>query len=93
MMEITRAELHELIWSHPMTEIARFYGIPAMKVAQACDAYDIARPPAGYWQKLAHGKAPERLGLANENYASDEIVTIEDRKGGSLEPAGDCGVG
>jgi len=84
MMEISRAELHELVWSHPMTEIARFYGVPATKVAQACDAYDIARPAAGYWQKLAHGKAPERLGLDSGTYAPNEIVTIEDRKSGGL---------
>jgi hypothetical protein len=92
MTEITRSELYELIWSQPMTEIARFYGVPAMKVAQACDVYEIARPPAGYWQKLAYGKAPERFALANTNYASDKIVTIEDRKNGSLAPAGECGV-
>lgn len=75
-----------------MTEIARFYGVPAMKVAHACDVYEIARPPAGYWQKLAYGKAPERFALANTNYASDEIVTIENRKNGSLAPTGECGV-
>lgn len=76
-----------------MTEIARFYGVSAMKVAQACDDYEIARPAAGYWQKLAHGKAPERLGLTSGTYSSNEIVTVEDRKSRSFGHVGEYGVG
>lgn len=65
MMKLTRAMLYELVWFHPMTEIAKQYGVRDLQIAQACDLYDIARPPTGYWQKLAHGKYVEKSRSAN----------------------------
>lgn len=76
MLKLSRAELHELIWSKPMTEIARHYGVRDMHVAQACDAFDVARPRPGYWQKVGHGKPVETAELHNTRYAATEIVTV-----------------
>lgn len=75
-MEISRSDLHDLVWSHPMTDIAQRFGIPAVKVARACDDYDIARPRAGYWQKLAVGKAPEKSKLISIKYSADDLVIL-----------------
>ncbi len=86
-MEISRAELYKLVWSHPLTEIAKFHGVNAIRIAQACDAYDIVRPPAGYWQKLAHGKTSEKLRFESTTYPADEIVTIERRDKARYETA------
>jgi len=61
MLRLSRAALYDLVWSKPMTEIARDHGVRDQHVAQACDDHDIARPRAGYWQKLDHGKAVERV--------------------------------
>lgn len=60
-----------------MTTIARHYGVRDLQIAQACDSYDIARPPAGYWQKLAHGKKVERIDLPTTNFFAEDIVIIE----------------
>ncbi|MDX8456734.1 hypothetical protein RFM98_28760 [Mesorhizobium sp. VK9D] len=46
-------EPYDLVWSKPMTEIARQYGIRGQHVAQTCDAYEIAQPRAGHWRSRA----------------------------------------
>lgn len=76
-IKVSRADLYELVWSQPMSHLARSHGVAAVKIARAYDHYDIARPPAGYWQKLAHGKAPEKRALQCVAYTAAEIVTIE----------------
>ncbi len=77
MLKVTRAELHALVWSKPMTEIARDYGLRDQHVAQACDAHEIARPRPGYWQRLEHGKAVETVALDNKNHSPGEIIIID----------------
>ncbi|WP_065518398.1 hypothetical protein [Mesorhizobium amorphae] len=77
MMRMTRAELHRLVWSKPMTELARLYGVRDQHVAQACDAHDIARPRAGHWQRVEHGKTVETAALDNTNYSPEAIIIIE----------------
>lgn len=76
-MKLTRAVLYELVWSYPMSAIAKHYGVRDLQIAQACDLYDIARPPAGYWQKLAYGKNVEKVDLQTVNFSAEDTVTIE----------------
>lgn len=76
MLRMSRKQLHELVWSRPMTEIARAYGVRDQHVAQACDAYEIARPPTGYWQRLQYGKSVEAVSLNNASYPAEEPVII-----------------
>jgi hypothetical protein len=54
-----------------MTEIAKHYGVRDLQIAQACDLHDIARPPAGYWQKLAYGKNVEKVDLQTVNFSAE----------------------
>ncbi len=91
-IEVSRVGLYELVWSQPMSQLARSYGIAAVKIARACDDYDIARPPAGYWQKLAHGKAPEKRVLQCVAYSAAEIVTIECLAEARYEKAKEMGI-
>ena len=76
MLRMTRAELHALVWSKPMTEIARAYDVRNQHVAQACDDHDIARPSAGHWQKVEHGRAVETIALDSRNHSPGEIIII-----------------
>ncbi|MGO4560185.1 hypothetical protein [Mesorhizobium sp. 2RAF21] len=86
MLRISRKKLHELVWSKPMTEIARIYGIRDQHIAQACDAHDVARPRTGHWQRVEHGKRVETVSLSNAAYPAEEIVII-DRAGGKSSHA------
>lgn len=83
MLRMTRGELHALVWAMPMTEIARQYAVRDQHVAQACDAYEIARPGAGHWKKLAYGKQVEVLALDNASYSPGEVITIHPAVGRS----------
>lgn len=73
---LTRAELYELVWQYPISELARQFQVPATSLAKTCDYYCIPRPPAGYWHKLAFGKASEREALNSHHFPAEEKVTI-----------------
>ncbi|WEX08538.1 hypothetical protein [Chelativorans sp. AA-79] len=79
MLKMSRAELYDLVWSKPLTEVARTFGVRDLHVALACDQYEIARPRAGHWQKLAYGKAVEQPPLENTAFQAGQTVII-DRK-------------
>ena len=82
MLKLSRAELHELVWSRPMTEIAREFGVRDQHLAQICDSYDVARPPTGHWQKVQYGKSVQWVSLTTDRFAPSEIVIIHRRKPG-----------
>lgn len=41
--------LHELVWSKPMTEIAKDLGVTDVAISKACGRMGVDRPPRGYW--------------------------------------------
>lgn len=77
VVRLSRAELHDLVWSKPMTEIARQFRVRDQHIARACDGADIARPRAGHWQKIEYGKSVPRVGLDNDRFAANDIITID----------------
>ena len=76
-MKMTREQLHDLVWSMPMTEISRQTGVRDQHIARACDGAEVARPRAGYWQKVEHGKTVTRMALQNDLYAASDVITID----------------
>lgn len=75
-MRMSCQQLHDLIWSMPMTQISRQFGLRDQHIARACDGAEIARPAAGYWQKVEHGKPVIRMALSNDRFAAGDMVTI-----------------
>lgn len=57
---LTRQELYDLVWSKPIRNLAKEFGISDVGLAKACARHNIPRPERGYWQQLTVGKAPER---------------------------------
>lgn len=76
-MKMTREQLHNLVWSMPMTEIARQSGVRDQHIARACDGAEVARPRAGYWQKVEHRKSVTRTALTNDRHAASDVITID----------------
>lgn len=76
MLRLSRAQLHDLVWSKPMTTIANELGVRDQHIAQACDEYDIARPPAGHWQKIKHGKEVRTAALSNARLGADDVLIV-----------------
>jgi hypothetical protein len=61
---LTRAELYELVWSIPITSVAKTVGISGAGLAKLCRRHQIPCPPRGYWAKQAHGQGssgPRRM--------------------------------
>ncbi len=80
MSSFTRAELYELVWSRPLKLIAEAHGLDAIRLARACDEYEIARPLAGHWQKLEHGKTVVKPPLTNGKFEPDDVPDLKARR-------------
>lgn len=48
--EITREELYKLVWSKPMTELAKEFGMSDVGLAKVCKKLNVPKPYRGYWQ-------------------------------------------
>lgn len=54
--EYSRVEFHELVWSKPMTHLAKEFGLSDVALHKICRKNEIPTPPAGWWAKKAAGK-------------------------------------
>lgn len=59
-VEISRQDLYEQVWVTPISHLAAKFGISGAYLARICEALNVPRPPVGYWQKEAVGKAGPR---------------------------------
>lgn len=58
--QITREELYDFVWSETMLRVAERFGVSSSYMARICTVLNVPRPAAGYWAKLAVGKAPKK---------------------------------
>lgn len=54
--EMRRQELYDLVWSKPITEIAKEIGVSDSMIIKVCRKLDVPRPVSGHWAKLRAGK-------------------------------------
>jgi integrase len=63
----TRQQLYELVWSQPVTTLAKTLGVSDVGLAKACRRADIPVPHRGYWAKInaarpaARPELPQRI--------------------------------
>lgn len=74
---LTRKELYELIWSKPMTQVAKDFDVSDVWISKICKEADIPRPPVGYWQKLNAGKNPKKTPLPAAKLLATNIMYIK----------------
>lgn len=55
--EYSRAEFHELVWSKPITSLAKDFGLSDVALHKICRKHGIPTPPVGWWAKKTSGKA------------------------------------
>lgn len=76
-MLLKRTALHALVWSKPMTHLAKELGISDVGLAKACRRHGVPVPPRGYWAQLAAGKAlPKTLLPEVANDYEVQLATI-----------------
>jgi len=57
---LIRDQLYDEVWTTPMTQLAKRYGLSDSGLAKICRKHRIPRPPRGYWQELRAGKSVRR---------------------------------
>ncbi len=70
---LTRRELHDLVWSTPMRELAPKVGVSNVWLAKLCRECGVPTPYPGYWAKLRAGKRVQRRKLSR-SVDPDEVV-------------------
>ena len=55
-IKFTRKELYDLVWSSPLSVLAKKYNISDNGLRKNCIKMNIPLPETGYWQKLRYGK-------------------------------------
>lgn len=75
---LSRQELYRMVWSAPMTAVAKQIGLSDVGLAKACRRAVVPVPERGYWAKLKSGKQglppslpPRGLGMTD---GTDVIV-------------------
>jgi len=63
MMQITRSELYDKVWTTPMSRLSKEFGISDVALAKVCKKYDIPRPPRGFWARLQNGYRDKKAAL------------------------------
>lgn len=77
-MLLKRTALHALVWSKPMTHLAKELGISDVGLAKTCRRHGVPVPPRGYWAQLAAGKALPKTPLPEvANDYEVQLATIE----------------
>lgn len=73
----TREAFYELVWSKPMTQLAKDFALSDVALHKICRKHGIPTPPAGSWAKKAAGKPVERIPLpAVKNGEVPSRITI-----------------
>ena len=68
--EITREELHHLVWSKPIRVVAKEFGLSDVSLAKICRKLGVRNPPRGFWAKVPSGMRIKKppLGAPTEAY-------------------------
>jgi hypothetical protein len=78
-ISLTRKQLYDLVWSTPMTTLAKKYQISDSGLRKICIKMEIPLPKAGHWEKVRAGKKVELINLP-KNYSGDNEVLLAFRK-------------
>lgn len=78
---ISRHKLYELVWSTPMTTLAKKYLISDSGLRKVCERMSVPLPKAGHWEKIKVGKPVEIVQLPTE-YSGQAEVSLDVREEG-----------
>lgn len=59
----TRDQFYDLVWSKPMTQLAKEFALSDVALHKICRKHGIPNPPLGWWAKKAAGKPAKRTPL------------------------------
>ena len=76
---LTRRKLYDLVWSRPLSTLAKEFGISGTGLAKICDRLLIPYPPRGHWARAHAGRAaaPPPLPPAPESTAEPIVISAD----------------
>ena len=78
---LTRKELYDLVWTEPLSRLAKKYKISDNGLRKICKRMNIPIPAMGHWQKIQYGKKVTITKLPVKFDGKDEITLNEKREG------------
>lgn len=85
-IKLTRQELYDQVWSHPLTELAQKYLLSDNGLRKICNTYAIPIPQNGYWQKIKAKKTVIVVKLP-KNYTGSETIELPLRSEHNSQPS------
>jgi hypothetical protein len=84
-VRLSREELHELVWTKPMSELAKAYHISDVGLRKICKRLNVPIPVAGHWQRVKAGRTVKRTALP-ESSAKDDHIMLNRVEAGENKP-------
>ena len=78
---LTRKELYDLVWSEPLSRLAKKYKISDNGLRKICKRMNIPIPAMGHWQKIQYGYRVIVTKLPTKYEGKDEIILDEKKEG------------
>jgi len=75
IIEISRRELYEQVWTEPMSTLAKRYCISDVGLAKICKRNGIPRPGRGYWARIQAKQRVQRKPLPHRDIKS--VIQIQ----------------
>jgi len=72
----SREELYNLVWSKPMTHLAKEFALSDVALHKICRKHGIPTPPLGWWARKAAGKAVAQTPLPKAAAGAADKITI-----------------
>lgn len=72
----TREEFYDLVWSKPMTHLAKEFRLSDVALHKICKKHDIPKPPLGWWAKRQAGKPVKQTPLPAVAEGIDSRISI-----------------
>lgn len=60
MRRYDRAKLYDQVWSSPVQEVAKSYGVSGVRLGKVCRMLHVPVPPRGYWARVRSGETVRR---------------------------------
>jgi hypothetical protein len=78
VITVSRQQLYEQVWSMPVSQVAKLYGLSDVGLANVLKAHTIPYPLRGYWAKKRNGKPVRQTALCPTS--DPRLDTIEFHK-------------
>ena len=72
---LTRDQLYDLVWSKPISVLAKEFGLTDNDLRKICKSHNIPLPYVGYWSKLRYDKPVKKVMLPTSIEGTEIIIS------------------